>query len=219
MGFTFVLPLNSGAGGGGGGTVTSVGVSMPSGEYNIANSPITGSGTINITYKDQLQNLIFASPNGATGAPSFRSIVGNDLPDATTTTKGALPIASNAEALAGTIDNKIIVPSSLIYTIDNYQIGSITPNNNSIASNDTINSAFAKAQGQINAKQNQLTFGNVTGAEFSFSGGTGAVIGSGLAIALEVTGVSAGTYGSSTNIATFTVDSKGRITNASNTAI
>jgi hypothetical protein len=57
MSFSFVFPLVGGSGGGG--TVSSVGLSMPTNDFNIANSPVTGSDTITVTYKSQIQNLIF----------------------------------------------------------------------------------------------------------------------------------------------------------------
>lgn len=63
------------------GSVSLVGLSMPSSIYNVANSPITTSGTIAVSFKNQSQNLVLASPDGLTGQPSFRSLVANDIPD------------------------------------------------------------------------------------------------------------------------------------------
>jgi hypothetical protein len=215
MAFSFIFPFVTGYTGGG--TVTSVGLNMPS-TFNVTDSPVTGSGTISVTWASETANKVFASPDGTNGTPTFRSLAANDLPTATISDKGALSIATNAEALAGSAV-KSIVPSSLIYTFNNWQIGTITTSNTAITSTDTINSAFAKTQGQLDAKQNTLTLGNVTGSEFSITGGTGAVVGSGLTLALATTAVSAGTYGSNTSVPVFTVDSKGRITGVTNTAI
>jgi hypothetical protein len=217
MSFSFVFPLVGGSGGGG--TVSSVGLSMPTDDFNIANSPVTGSDTIAVTYKNQIQNLIFGSPDGITGTPLFRYLVGTDLPSATTSVKGALPIATDAEALAGSITDKIIVPETLSYTFLNRQIGAITAINSAILATDTINGAFAKAQGQINAKQNTLTVGDITGSEFSITGGVGAVIGTGVSLSLAVSGVSANTYGSSTVVPVVTVNSKGIITGVTTASI
>jgi len=213
--FTFVFPL--GSGGGGGGTVTSVGLTMPS-DYIINNSPIISGGDIAVTYANQLANKVFASPNGSTGIPSFRLLVGSDLPVATTITIGALSIAQNLEILNPTIFDKIITPGTFYYGFQNTTIGAITPINSAI-SNDNLNTAFAKAQGQLDAKQDILTIGNLTGSEFSITGGTGAVIGSGLSLSLATTGVTATTYGTATSVPVFTVDSKGRITGVTNTPI
>jgi hypothetical protein len=62
------------------GTVTSVGLSLPLDLYDISGSPITTSGTLTGSLKPQLANLVWASPNGISGAPSFRSLAYSDLP-------------------------------------------------------------------------------------------------------------------------------------------
>lgn len=67
-----------GGGGGGGGTVTSVGLSLPS-FITVSGSPVTGSGTLTGTLASQSANLIFASPNGSAGAPTFRALVVGDI--------------------------------------------------------------------------------------------------------------------------------------------
>lgn len=61
------------------GTVTSVGLSLPS-EFNVTNSPVTSSGTLTGGWVTQNQNLVFASPNGSSGTPSFRALVAGDIP-------------------------------------------------------------------------------------------------------------------------------------------
>jgi len=64
----------------GAGTVTSVGVSMP-GIYSVTGSPITTSGTIAVTLSTQSANIVFAGPaSGAAAAPTFRALVGGDIP-------------------------------------------------------------------------------------------------------------------------------------------
>lgn len=61
------------------GTVTSVALSPPTG-ISISGSPITTSGTLTLSWTSQSQNLVFASPDGSSGAPTFRAIVDADLP-------------------------------------------------------------------------------------------------------------------------------------------
>jgi hypothetical protein len=61
------------------GTVSSVGLALPV-EFTISGSPVTTSGTLTGAWADQAVNLVFASPNGATGAPAFRSLVAADIP-------------------------------------------------------------------------------------------------------------------------------------------
>lgn len=63
------------------GTVTSVGLSLPTDIFNVTGSPITGAGTLTGTFKNQFANMVWASPNGISGAPSFRSLTNVDLPN------------------------------------------------------------------------------------------------------------------------------------------
>lgn len=63
----------------GAGTVTSVALSLPA-IMTVSGSPVTTSGTLTGTLASQTQNLIFASPNGSSGAPTFRAVVNGDLP-------------------------------------------------------------------------------------------------------------------------------------------
>ena len=69
------VPATSGTG-----TVYYAGLAMPS-IFSVANTPIVSSGTFNVTLANQLQNLVFASPNGSTGIPTFRSVVNDDITD------------------------------------------------------------------------------------------------------------------------------------------
>lgn len=62
------------------GSVTSVGLSLPSNVYNVSGSPVTTTGTLTGTLKSQLANTFWASPDGLTGAPTFRAILNSDLP-------------------------------------------------------------------------------------------------------------------------------------------
>jgi len=74
----------------GGGTVLSVGISMPSIFTAGGTNPITSSGTASFTLTSQNANLMFASPNGSPGVPTFRALVGADLPAPTASTLGGI---------------------------------------------------------------------------------------------------------------------------------
>lgn len=63
----------------GSGSVSSVSLTAPS-ELSVAGAPITGSGTIALTWANQTTNKVFAAPDGSTGAPSFRALTANDIP-------------------------------------------------------------------------------------------------------------------------------------------
>jgi hypothetical protein len=62
------------------GTVTSVGLSLPS-FISVSNSPVTTSGTLTGTLAAQPANQIFAGPSiGSSAAPTFRTLVADDVP-------------------------------------------------------------------------------------------------------------------------------------------
>jgi len=58
---------------------SSVGLSMPTSEFLVNSSPITGAGVIAVSKKAQVANTVFASPDVVTGVPVFRKLVPNDL--------------------------------------------------------------------------------------------------------------------------------------------
>ena len=64
------------------GTVTSVGLSLPN-IFTVTNSPVTTTGSLTATLVPQNGNLVFSSPNGTSGQPTFRSLVAGDLPNIT----------------------------------------------------------------------------------------------------------------------------------------
>lgn len=98
-----------------GGSVTSVGLSLPN-IFTVTNSPVTSSGTLTGTFASQLQNLIFASPNGSTGPPTFRSLVSSDIP--------ALAYANKS---LSNLTSPTSINQSLLFDTDNvYNIGSPT---------------------------------------------------------------------------------------------
>jgi hypothetical protein len=66
------------------GTVTSVGLALPN-IFTVTNSPVTTSGTLTAAFASQTQNLVFASPDLASGVPTFRNLVANDIPGLPTT--------------------------------------------------------------------------------------------------------------------------------------
>jgi hypothetical protein len=65
------------------GTVTSVDLAMPS-EFTVSGNPITESGTITVSKANQSANLVYSGPSsGGASAPTFRSLIRNDLPAGT----------------------------------------------------------------------------------------------------------------------------------------
>jgi len=62
------------------GTVESVGLAMPTGVFAVTGSPVTSTGTLTASLISQTANTVFAAPNGTAGAPTFRTLVADDIP-------------------------------------------------------------------------------------------------------------------------------------------
>lgn len=100
--------------GGSSGTVTSVAISAPTNEFDISGSPVSSSGTLGFSWKSQAINQILASPaSGGAGAPTFRALVANDIPnlDAAKITTGTigtarLPVGTAAGTVAAGNDSR-----------------------------------------------------------------------------------------------------------------
>lgn len=74
----------------GSGTVTSVGLSLP-GIFTVSGSPVTTTGTLTGSLNTQSANLVWAGPTtGAASAPTFRSLVGADLPNPSASSLGGI---------------------------------------------------------------------------------------------------------------------------------
>jgi len=90
--------LETAVSGAGTGTVTSVGLTLPN-IFTVSGSPVISSGSLTATLASQTANRIFASPNGTSGQPTFRSLVSGDINFAIPVTKGGTgltsPIANN----------------------------------------------------------------------------------------------------------------------------
>lgn len=137
----------------GSGTVTSVALSLPS-IFSVTGSPITASGTLSATLTSQAQNLIFASPDGSSGAPAFRGIVGNDIGS------GVVNILSiNA---TGTADSTTFLRGDGSWQPASATAGSLTlvlANGNTTGANDIIISSGQKITSATNSDLTLLSNG------------------------------------------------------------
>lgn len=78
------------------GSVTSVAMTVPS-ILSVTGSPITSSGVLALSLANQTGNTVFASPStGASGTPTFRSLVSDDLPTVPITKGGTGQTTANA---------------------------------------------------------------------------------------------------------------------------
>lgn len=97
-------PINAPASGGAG-TLTQVALSLPS-LFNMVNGAVSGtSGTLSAQLANQNGNLIFASPDGSSGTPTFRALQANDLP--------SLPASKiNSGTLSASLGGTGLVPAA-----------------------------------------------------------------------------------------------------------
>jgi hypothetical protein len=97
------------------GTVTSVGLSLPN-IFTVTNSPVTTTGSLTATLVPQNGNLVFSSPNGTSGQPTFRSLVAGDLPNIT--------IAKGGTGLTALpLNNQVLVSNGVGYEGRHISVG------------------------------------------------------------------------------------------------
>lgn len=74
----------------GAGTVSSVGLTLPS-VFIVSGSPVTGAGTLTATLNTQAANTHWSGPTtGAAATPTFRVLVGADLPNPSSSSLGGV---------------------------------------------------------------------------------------------------------------------------------
>lgn len=116
--------------------VTSVALTAPTAVFDISGSPVTGSGTLAVTFDNQSANTFFAGPaSGAATTPAFRSMVTADLPTSAVRTLFA---QTNDVTVGNTASETTIKASS--------GVGSATITANSLSQGSVIR---VKASGHI----------------------------------------------------------------------
>lgn len=188
----------------GAGTVTSIGMSVPA-EFSVSPASLTSSGTFTISKVSQTANQVYAGPtSGASAAPTFRTLVSDDIPNGIAATKVGDGTVSNAEfAYLGNVTSDIQIQLDGKQTLDS----------------DLTALAGLSSTGLISRTgSGTAAVRTITGdADITVTNGGG--IAGNPTLALSTTGVSGNSYGSATQVGTFTVDTRGRLTAAASTSI
>ena len=185
------------------GTLTVQGASVSVGTTSQAGSLVLSDGSSNTTTLQSAaiaSNLTFKLPSGygasgdcivgdASGNLSFSSTCG-------TGGSGSAPIAASyiTVGLDGTLTNERVLTGG---------------------SNISITDGGANGNLTVGLVNNSLTVTAGTG----LTGGGSVALGGSTTISLNNSGVTSGSYGSANTVATFSVDSQGRLTSATNTSI
>lgn len=142
---------------GGSGSVTSVGLALPS-EFSVTGSPVTTSGTLTGAWASQTANLVFASPNGSSGVPTFRALAATDIPTLNQNTTGSAGSVANA-LTAGTgvsLDSGTTYNGSAAKTIN---IGQAVATSSNVQFNSVgVGTAGSGTAGEIRATNNVTAY-------------------------------------------------------------
>jgi hypothetical protein len=209
----------TGCGGAGGGTVTSVAMTVaPAAVFDIAGTPIVGSGTLALTMDTQADNLVFAGPNGGGPTiPTFRALVDADVPDILTLTGSSL-LWSQLDFTVSSLGD-ITTASAADLTSGSLALARFTDGGTAgvplVAGGGGGDPNYAA----LNLGTAAAITGTLASAQFPALTGDITTTAASLVTALSATGVAAATYGTSTTIPQIAVDAKGRITSASNVAL
>lgn len=196
-------PIVSG-GGGGSGTVTSVGLAAPA-MFLVSGSPVTTAGSLVLSLATQAANIVFAGPtSGGAAAPTFRSLVSNDIPSllASKISDFQTTVSANTDVAANTVARHVAVTIGTANGLS--LVGQAL--SMALASGSTTGALSSADFTTFNNKQSALTFGNLTeatSAVLTILGGTGAVIGSGSSIQVKQASPSQSGYLSAADFVTF----------------
>jgi hypothetical protein len=166
----------------GAGTVTSVGLVAPA-IFAVSGSPVTGSGNLTLTLSTEVANTVWAGPTtGADAAPTFRSLVINDLPGSIPYSKLTLTnsiVNADIAPAAGITYSKLVLTGSIVNadvsasaaialsklaatTVSRALVsdgsGFVSPATTTATEIGYVNGVTSSIQTQLNAKDAVITF-------------------------------------------------------------
>jgi ribosome modulation factor len=189
---TITLGFSGTSGGAGSGSVTSVGMTGDGVIFNttVIGSPITSSGTLAPALLTQTAQTFLAGPaSGAAATPTFRAIAPADLPIATSGALGVVKPDGSTLVVGG--DGTLTVIAQ--YPMYRHNATDIA----------------------VEYKLDFEDSGDITWTVINDAPNTQIKV----TPSLSTTGVTAATYGDATHVPATTVDSKGRVTGITSTAI
>lgn len=138
------------------GTVTSVDVAAP---FQTSSGAITTAGTITLSYQNQLAGALLIAPSGSTGSPTFRRILGQDLP-----IFGSSSIAVTTNATGGLVLTSLVTGGGGgSGTVTDITVGNLSPVFTSNVATSTTTPAVTYTLS--NAASATGLFGPKTGAD------------------------------------------------------
>jgi hypothetical protein len=195
----------------GDGSVTSVAMTVPTG-LSVSGSPITGAGTLGVTYASGYSLPTNASQatwdTAYTLATTAVQSVGGTLNQITSTGTTAITLA---------IADNPVTPGTAAITLP---IGTTAQRGSVGDGAIRFNSETSLFEGRLNGSWSPFALAGVGVTSVSTGTGlTGGPITSTGTISIANTGVSANTYGSQNQVPVFAVNAQGQITSVTNTAI
>jgi hypothetical protein len=149
------------------GSVTSVGLTMPSNVFNVANSPVTGAGTIAVSYANQNTNVVFAGPtSGTASSPAFRALLAADMPSSVQLGIFGINLNGNGGVIQTGYMGSITIPYAM--TITNWQLSSV--NTSGMLSGSIVIDISRSGSSIIGNSGNKPTLSSASSANASVSG-------------------------------------------------
>ena len=197
--------ISSSGGGGGGGSVLSVALAAPTG-FSVSGSPVTTTGTLTLSYTAGYQGFTTAQAAIISGLGTLSTLnsVNNSNWSGT-----ALSVANGGTGGTSQSTARTGLGLGSLATQSAVAISDITATGTPGSGN------FLRGDGTWSSPAGAGTVTSV-GSGTGLTGGP--ITGSG-SLSLANTTVPAGSYGSTTAVATFTVDAQGRLTAAANSTI